>query len=201
MKTSSIVLAGGKNLRLGRVKALEIICGQTLIERVVDCLASASSKVIVVTSRELVQLPVGDRAEVLVDIYPEKGPLGGIYTGMMASDTPYSIVVAADMPFLNTGLLRHMVEVAGGYDAVIPSLEEGQTEPLHAVYSRGCLAEMKARLERNELGMQSFVRAIRTRYIGREECRRFDPELLSFFNINYPADLERARALAAAGKC
>lgn len=46
MEVTSIVLAGGKNLRLGRSKALEVINGRSLIERVMERLAPAASKLL-----------------------------------------------------------------------------------------------------------------------------------------------------------
>jgi molybdopterin-guanine dinucleotide biosynthesis protein A len=47
------------------------------------------------------------------------------------------------------------------------------------------------------LKVDAFLKAVRVRYVERSECQRLDPQLLSFFNINRQADLERAEALAA----
>ena len=70
-------------------------------------------------------------------------------------------------------------------------------EPLHALYSKSCLDKMERWLERNQLGLYSFLKTVRVRYVEREEIQRFDPQLLSFFNINYQSDLEKAITLAA----
>ncbi len=85
-----------------------------------------------------------------------------------------------------------MVELCRDFYAVDPPLANGMLEPLHAVYSRSCLESMKARLENNQLGITAYLKQQRVRYIEEAECRRFDPELLSFFNINRQADLEKA---------
>jgi len=108
MKVASIILAGGKSLRLGRNKALETLNGKSLIEHVIERLRPLSSQLLIVTSQEF-ELPIACRAEMLVDIYPGSGPLGGIYTGLRASRSSSSIVVACDMPFLNTELLGYMI--------------------------------------------------------------------------------------------
>ena len=94
-----------------------------------------------------------------------------------------------------------MVELCGDFDAVVPRLGEKMVEPLHAVYSRNCLDNMKAQLERNQLSINYFLNTVRVRYIERAECQRFDPQLLSFFNINYPSDLAKAIALAQKNRC
>ncbi|MBI2848224.1 MAG: molybdenum cofactor guanylyltransferase [Chloroflexi bacterium] len=199
MKVTAIILAGGKSLRLGRNKALERILGRSLIERVVERVQPLAAQVLIVTSKEQLDLPALPGAEILTDIYPGKGPLGGIYTGLLAASYPYSIVVACDMPFLNTGLLRHMVELCEGFDAVVPRLDNGMVEPLHAVYASSCRDEVKAQLERGQLEVDALYGAIRVRYIEREEYQRFDPDIISFFNVNKEADLERAFAIASRG--
>ncbi len=201
MKVTSIILAGGKNLRLGRSKALETIGDKSLIECVVERLRPLTNQILIVTSREQSNLPATYKSEILVDFYPDKGPLGGIYTGLQASRSVYTIVVAGDMPFLNIKLLRYMIELSSGFDAVVPRLGERMVEPLHAIYSKSCLGNMKTRLERNQLGVHSFLKTVRVRYVEKAECQRFDPQFLSFFNINYQSDLDKAIALASEGGC
>jgi len=197
MKVTSLILAGGKNKRLGRDKANEIIGGQTLIECVIERVKPLSQQILIVTSRQKPAFMVTDDVQVVTDLYPGMGPLGGIYTGLMSSRQASSVVVACDMPFLNTELLRYMIECSNGYDAVVPRLGERKLEPLHAVYSRNCLDRMKTCLEHNQLGVHNFIGTLNTRYLERAECQQLDPQLLSFFNINNQADLESAITLAA----
>ncbi len=201
MKVTSIVLAGGKNLRLGKYKALEVIGGKSLIERVIERLRPLTNRILIVTSQEQSDLPVADRAEILVDLYPGKGPLGGMYTGLLSSQSSRSIVVACDMLFLNTELLRYMIELSRDFDVVVPRLGEEMVEPLHAIYSKNCLGNMKTQLERKQLRVNSFFNSVRVRYVERAECQKLDPQLLSFFNINYQSDLDRAIALTKEGRC
>jgi len=181
---------------MGRCKALETICGKSLLERVIERLKPVSSQLLIVSSQEQSELLSTCETEVVVDIYPNKGPLGGIYTGLLASESPYSIVVACDMPFLNVELLQHMAELSLGFDAVIPRLGEGRIEPLHAIYSRNCLHTIKTELEHNHLKIYQALDRLRIRYIERAECQRFDPQLLSFFNTNFPSDLKQATGIA-----
>ncbi len=196
MKVTSIILAGGKNQRLRNVrsKALQTIGGKSLIECITERVRPLTNQILVVTSREQFNLPAACRAEILVDLYPDKGPLGGIYTGLLASRSSHSLVVACDMPFLNTELLHYMVELSGGFDAVVPLLEEEMVEPLHAIYSKNCLGIIKTQLERNQLAVDSILDTVSVKYVKRAECQRLDPQLLSFFNINDHSDLARAVA-------
>jgi len=193
---TSIILAGGRSLRLGRRKAVETICGKSLLERAIEKLRTISSQILVVTSQEQPDLPVACEAEFVVDIYPGGGPLAGICTGLLASQFPYSIVVACDMPFLNVELLRYMIELSEGVDVVIPRSGKGMIEPLHAIYSRNCINTIRAQLERGHLKISQALDILRVRYVEQEECRKFDPQHLSFFNVNSMLDLKRAAAIA-----
>jgi molybdopterin-guanine dinucleotide biosynthesis protein A len=197
---TSIILAGGENLRLGRNKALEAINGQSLIERVMERVRQVSDSILIVTSPGQPALPVSGGAEVVADVYPGKGPLGGIYTGLLNSKSRRGLVVACDMPFLNVELLRYMVGLAQDFDVVVPRVGEGKVEPLHAIYSRNCLDSMKGLLGQNSLKVSRIFNTVRVRYVERSDCRRFDPQLLSFFNVNRPSDLKRALGLAVEEK-
>ena len=160
-----------------------------------------SNQTLIVTSQEQFALPVAGEVKVLVDLYPGRGPLGGIYTGLLASQSSHSVVVACDMPFLNIELLRYMIELSPDFDAVVPRLEEGKVEPLHAIYSKSCLDNMKIQLEHNQLEINHFLNTARVRYVERAECQRLDPQLLTFFNINCQSDLDQAVTLVTVNGC
>ena len=195
---TSIILAGGKSSRLKGGKALEFVGGKSLIQRVVERLALVSDQILIVGFLAQLCLSSDYSVEYMADLYPGKGPLGGIYTGLAASKSLYNLVVACDMPFLNIELLRYMIKLSSGFDAVIPEVEGIQ--PLHAVYCKSCLDGIRRRLEDNQLGVTYFLGTVNVRYVSQAECQRFDPQLLSFFNVNSQADLARANILAK-GEC
>lgn len=179
---------------MGRDKALEEIGGQSLIQRVIGRLAPLGTEVMVVTARRN-QLFLPDLGlKRVIDVYPGKGALGGIYSGLKAAPSFHSLVIACDMPFLNIALLRHLMELSPGFDVVIPRVGE-YVEPLHAVYSKNCLAPIEAMLKLDRLKISNLLNAVKVRYVEGAEIEKFDPEGLSFFNINSEADLERARTL------
>jgi molybdopterin-guanine dinucleotide biosynthesis protein A len=183
-------------LRLGRVKALERINTQSLLEHTIDCLSTVSRELFVITSQEQFSLITAARlkVKVIVDIYPGKGALGGIYTGLESVDSFYSLVVGCDMPFLNRDLLCYLIGIAPNFDVVVPRID-GLLEPLHAVYSRDCLAPIKELIDKGELGILQLFNLVKTRYVGKDEIAKFDPSGLSFFNVNTLDDLRKAKDL------
>jgi molybdopterin-guanine dinucleotide biosynthesis protein A len=196
LETGCIVLAGGYGLRLGQNKVLETVGERSLLERVLSRLSFLDSDILLVATKELPYARLSDypRLRLVSDIYPGKGPLGGIYTGLKLASPFYSLVVACDMPFLNRGLLRYMIGLAAGFDLVIPRLGE-LVEPLHAVYAKACLAPIERLLKQNVLSVRELFSLVRVRYVEAGEIDRFDPEHLSFFNVNTKSDLSRARDL------
>jgi molybdopterin-guanine dinucleotide biosynthesis protein A len=198
LETSCIALAGGKSNRLGRNKLFEVIGGKTLFARVISILALFNSEIIVVTSEQS-QIPSdisNAKIKIVNDIFPDKGSLGGIYSGLVASKTLNNIVVACDMPFLNYNLLKYFAAIADGFDLVaFHNLHK--YEPLHAVYSRKCISPMENLLQhKNNERIIEILPQIVVRNVSQEEIERIDPYHLSFFNINTEAELETARSIA-----
>src|SRR5689334_13502332 len=97
---SAIILAGGKSTRLGRDKASELLLGVSMLQRVVSRVEALASEVVIVRAagQTLAALTASVPVRVVEDALAEKGPLGGIYSGLRAIDMPLAITVACDMP-------------------------------------------------------------------------------------------------------
>jgi len=155
--------------------------------------------VVVNTEARGEELPLPKDAKAAVDMYPDSGSLGGIFTGLAAATNDWGVVVACDMPFLNAALIKHMITLREGYDAIVPVID-GYPEPTHALYSKACLPHIERRLKARQLKIAGFFDDVRVRYVGADEIDRFDSERLSFFNVNTPEDLSRALTLADEGR-
>lgn len=154
-----------------------------------------------VTSQEQFNIIAASRlkGKVIVDLYPGKGALGGIYTGLASAENFYSLVVGCDMPFLNRDLLCYLIDLAPGFDAVVPRID-GMYEPLHAVYSKGCLTSMSELMKQGRLEISKLFNSVNTRYVDKEKIARFDPQFLSFFNANTLDDLRKVKELIKQGE-
>jgi molybdopterin-guanine dinucleotide biosynthesis protein A len=196
LKTGGIILAGGKSSRLGREKARVEIGGISLLQRAVSNLEFLQSEIIVVTAPESELPPVsaGVDLKVVQDVVSGSGPLAGIFTGLLNSSCRYNLVVACDMPLLNRPFLEYLLSVTDKQDAVVPKIGR-YLEPLHAVYAKECLSEIEKLLAQDVLKIDSLFSRIHTRFVEPDEIGRFDPEHLSFFNINTPSDLQKAEEL------
>ena len=197
---TGIVLAGGRSRRLGRDKAAELVGGRTLLQRAVDSLAEVAGEVLVVGRLPQGAVTLGGGVRFLEDTEPGRGPLAGLYTGLVAATGPYVWAVGCDMPFLDPSLLAALAELAPGHDAVAPVLD-GTPQTLHAVYARSCAPVADALLREGDPGLQSLLGRVDVRYVEPQEMGDVERWRRSCFSVNTEADLERARSWAVADAC
>ena len=187
---TGVILAGGKSKRMGTNKAFMEVNGQRMIDQIADILKDTFEEVILVTNSPTEYLHLDLR--IVTDLIPDKGALGGIYTGLFYASSEHIFVTACDMPFLNKGFIDYMVSKAGNFDAVVPLSSDG-IQPLHAIYSKRCIGHIEALFELDDLKITSFYPKVRVREISPQEILSFDPKSSLFFNINTPEDLEKVR--------
>ncbi|MDK2812197.1 MAG: molybdenum cofactor guanylyltransferase [Petrotoga sp.] len=185
---NALLLSGGKSSRFGTNKAMETINGRPLIEQIVKGLKNAFEKVYIIGNvKEYVFLQDVFFCE---DIIPNKGPLGGLLTGLTCSDSEYNFLTACDMPFLTSEFFEFVNLQKKDYDVLVPEYNS-YLEPLAAVYSKKCLPFINASLKNDQLKLKSFFPKVKVRIIKETIIREIgEPEKL-FFNINYKEDIEK----------
>jgi len=112
---------------MGRDKARLPYRGTELVSAVASAVALAAGSATLIGHPELPSI---------ADRYPGEGPLGGILTALHHSTSDCCLIVACDMPEIDSGFLKRLVErAAQSPDAVIlPYGPDGLAQPLCAVY-------------------------------------------------------------------
>jgi len=195
---TGILLAGGKSRRMGIDKRFLKLGGDTLVRRALSIYERLFTEILIVVAEPVPELT--DRGHhVVTDLIPNCAALGGLYTGLSLSRNPRVFVAACDMPFLNPDIIGHLVECCGD-DVVMPKLRTG-LQPMHAVYAKTCLPYFKRMMANNNLSIQAVLEhhELRVRLVAEEVLQTFDPQLLSFLNLNTPEDAELARQIVAHG--
>ena len=173
---NGFVLAGGKSLRLGRDKALLDWHGRTLLEHMVDLLASATDHVRVV-GRDPVP-----------DLVPGRGPLSGILTALETSETDSNIVVAVDLPLLTKQFLKYLKSRAVINSRQIVACKIGSDFPLCMAFRRNLLPELWDRMRRGDLSVHTAVENCDAEVISELELKKEGFDLSIFKNINTQRD-------------
>ncbi len=181
---------------MGQDKGLIHFLGEPLILRTIRRLRPLADELLVVTNHpeqyEFLKIPLFN------DRIPGRGALGGLYTALSAASQPLAAVVACDMPFANASLLAALRDrvLESGADAALPRSPQG-IEPFHSIYRpAACLPLIQAALEADRWRVDSWFDLANILYIDPEEIERYDPRRLAFINLNTPADLSEAEALA-----
>jgi len=185
MEASGIILAGGLSSRMGSDKSLMAYKNETFIEHMVRKMRQVVDEIII-ASNHTAKYGIPGTVEVQ-DIYPDMGPLGGIHAGLLASQKPWAIVVATDMPLFKANLALFLLERSAGYDVVVPYIN-GRWEPLCAVYSRECLKPIVECLKADIRQIHRFYSQVKVLKVGEEELSRVGKIDELFYNMNTPED-------------
>jgi molybdopterin-guanine dinucleotide biosynthesis protein A len=191
-----VIQAGGESRRMGQDKGLLTFMGQPLVARAMERLAPIADEAIVTTNRPQDYAFLG--VPLFTDRIPGRGALGGLYTALSAARYPYVAVVACDMPFVNPRLLAAQRDLLARTqsDIVIPHLEGG-IEPFHAVYRRQiCLPPIEEALAADKWRADAWFHRVKVYLMRGDEIVKYDPALLSFWNVNTPEEIEEALQIA-----
>ncbi|MFP4366043.1 MAG: molybdenum cofactor guanylyltransferase [Bacteroidales bacterium] len=186
---TAVVLAGGKNSRFrGEDKAFVTVGGVPMIVRTLNQLNKIFKDILVITNMPGKYKEYGN-LRFATDIITEAGPLGGIYSAMRNSGSPFIFVVSCDMPYLDAGIIEDQIDLfcrLNDPDILIPKINSG-IEPLHGIYR----TELAARLERfllttKNFSIRAFMKELEVAYLDLEDSPGIRK---AFSNINRPEDI------------
>ena len=186
MKTKTIsgaVLAGGGSKRMGTAKAEMKLGDLTLLEIQVQKLKKLGIEDIMISGYE------SDMAGVrtVEDIYPGKGPLGGVHACLKAAENPVCLVISVDTPLVPAEVLAELIEAHEGPATVLSC--DGKIEPLIAVYDTALAERAEELIQKDDWA----VRRMANNPAVKKLAYTGDTELL--LNCNTPEDFEKAQSL------
>ena len=192
---TAAILAGGRARRLGgRSKALLPIGDQRIIDHQIAVLRTVADELAIVAADTNRYGALG--VPVWVDLIPDSGPLGGIYTALVNATSSHTLVVASDMPFVTASFLKYLVRVGQDVDVAIPRTTDGH-QPLCACYAGTCVSVVRRHIESGTLKVTDLLSELSVHEIGPAELKPFDPDERLFFNVNTPDDYDRCVQLMA----
>ena len=201
MNGAALILAGGKSKRMGMDKALIQFRKKPLLLHAVKTVLTLVNEVKVVIAKndapQKYSAILPPEVQIITDEIEGKGPLAGILVGMQNIRSEYVAVLPCDSPFIKTEVLACLFCRAQEADAAIPRWPDGRVEPLHSVYRvSSSVSAAKSSLQEEELLVIDMVKRLgKVIYLDVDELRKFDRELITFFNINNREDLLKAKML------
>ena len=175
---TGIVIAGGKSSRMGTNKALMKYSGKMLIEHAISIIEPLSNQIIISSNEPLLQLKYNNITDKINDV----GPIGGLYSCLMESNTNFNIVIPCDAPHIESNLYKLLIENSENVDAVIPRLPNGKLEPLVACYSKSIIPVIESSINSGDYKLVNLLSKLKVKYIDINNINQFK-------NINTPKDI------------
>ncbi len=185
-----IVLAGGDSTRMKRDKGLLDLAGEPMICRILNGVSDVVDEVLIVVGsveqHGKYSDVLGDRAEILIDVYGDGSPLVGAITGLQRARGEYALITACDMPFVVPDVVRWLFAEAEGHDGATFEWPNGWIEPFFSVYRVEPSLRIAGELfEEKNMRLRMILRRLPdVKHIPIDSLRERDPELLTLFDVD-----------------
>lgn len=181
MKTSGVILAGGRSSRMKFNKAFAQISDRSVISIIIEKFESVFNEIMIISNEPEFYQHLG--LPIYADIYPRMGPVAGIHSALYYSSNESVFVTGCDVPFMNMDLVRMMISRLEDYDSVVPQID-GLLQPLTAVYSRKCLPILTNCLESKRVKLIRIFEELNALMITRDEIEKYGVVEEMFLNVN-----------------
>jgi len=173
------ILAGGKSSRMGEDKGLKLLQGKPMIQYVIESLTSYFPDIKISTGNP--EYTIFGYA-LAVDIIPEKGPMGGIYTALKNSSGNDVFIISCDMPCISGSSIDSLLRQENKSATV--AVCNGMIQPLFGIYGKNLIPLLKEKIEQNQLGMTKFIKEINATLVEINNENEF-------LNMNTPEEVKK----------
>lgn len=189
MNFSAVILAGGKSSRMGRDKAWLEVGGQTLLARQIGLARTIGAVEIFISGRADASYAAFG-CPVLVDKFPDAGPLAGIERALATTTSPLLLALAVDLPEMDVEFLSGLAVGCAENFGVIPRVNK-LIEPLAAFYPKSAQMMAGTLLRKRHNAVVNFARyCVRSGLAQFTERPAGDAKYLT--NWNAPTDFASA---------
>lgn len=190
---TGVILAGGRSRRMGQDKATLEWDGTSLFGRILKLMQKFFDTVLIAGDRPDLAQP---GVPYFADPYPGSA-LGGLYTGLLRSPTPWIFSTPCDMPCASAELVRLLLARRDGADIVVPRTPAG-LEAVFALYHRSCLEPVRQMLEEGRFRIVDLYPRMRVTTL---ECQELPLDWQkALCNVNTPEDFCRLQTSGDDGK-
>ncbi len=174
------ILCGGKSSRMQREKGLVLLHNKAFIHHIINCLESITDSIFLVTSNtdyKQFNLPL------VGDVYPERGPLGGIHAALKHTSAGRILILSCDIPLITKEILKQLIlKSEMDKKSIYFTVTEDKWHPLIGIYSKNLLEDLDRTLKENRLKVIDFIKSQTYREVNVADAA-------ALTNINTPQDL------------
>lgn len=186
-KVTVSILCGGKSSRMQSEKGLVLFQGKPFIEHIIEAVLPVSDNIQLMTNTsDYDYLPF----KKIKDIESDKGPIGGIYTALVHSDSEINLILSCDIPLISTALLSELISKHKEDFNVSVFSDDNKIHPLIGIYSKKMIAALKKAIEDNDLKMMRLLDKVNHQII-----KVTGEQSSQFKNINSIAELNELNTI------
>ena len=196
-KFDAFILIGGRSSRFGSDKALAEIDGRSLARRAADtvraALPGATITMVAGNEPQFAIEAIQSGTGFIFDLYPNRGPLGGLHAALAHAQAPWIFLMACDFPLMPAELITLLgTKVSDEYDAVVPQQPDGRLQPLCAFYNVGkCRTIVDATLDRpRSASMHEVLDQLQVQIVTSDTYGSVSGAGDAFINVNRPQDID-----------
>lgn len=206
-ETTALIMAGGASSRFGTPKGLAQLGGKPLVTWVATAAGAVARETAVVLEPGAPHEPWRDavgatNVEATFSIVHDErlhgGPVAGLGAVASRVETPFTFILAVDMPLVRPDLLLGLMERLSGHDAVAFHID-GWWRPFPALWRTASLQEALSLAHvRSVQSMQGLLDLLDSRPLGKEFLSLFSTDGEELSSINTQDDLQHAEVALAA---
>jgi len=180
-KVTISILCGGKSSRMQSEKGLVLFQGTPFIEHIIAAALPISNEIQLVTNTSDYDYLSYRKIK---DIELDKGPIGGIYSALVHSESEINLMLSCDIPLISTELLSELIAKHTADFEVSVFSETNKIHPLIGIYSKKIIPILKRAIDENDLKMMRLLDKVNHQIIEVAEERS-----KQFRNVNSLAEL------------
>jgi molybdopterin-guanine dinucleotide biosynthesis protein A len=190
---TAFILAGGKSSRMGVNKAFLEIDGKMIIQRLLELLDKLF-KNIIICSNDIASFEFTGR-KIVKDIFPNKGPLAGLHSGLTISETDKNFFISCDLPFISGMIIRYLCDYKSDASIILP-IAEKRIQQMCGLYSINVLRQAEKLLieskdntiSKTKGSIFELIESVPTEIADVSKLEYYYKDI--FFNMNTPDDYE-----------
>jgi len=175
------ILCGGKSSRMQSEKGLVLYQNKPFIEHIIEAVLPISTTIQLITNTndyDYLKYPK------IKDVVIDKGPIGGIYTALIHSETKFNLILSCDIPLISKEIILELIQKHSNNFDVSLFEDAIRIHPLIGIYTKKIIPILKNAIDDNDLKMMNLLSKIKHQLISvvNEKSKQFK-------NINSIAEL------------
>lgn len=192
-----VILCGGNSTRMGSDKALLPFGDYCLLEYLVLKFQPYFSKIYLSVKKKGDYTHLNLSVTEIPDIYPNAGPMSGIFSGLSMMDEEKAFFMSVDTPFLDPDTGIALLETMGDADICTIRGKASYLETATASYSRNCITTVGKCLLLHQFTFQTLREKCQTKYLTEKTIAKYTktPVDIQFYNLDTRQDYYHALSM------